>query len=70
MLGIPCATSDWEERVPDAVQHERAPRKMRESVIPDSAREWCAADPGPPKTEFLAVPVLQRTAVVVLCLIS
>jgi uncharacterized protein len=59
-----------DERVPDEVQRERARGSMRNLHFPDCAREWCTADPGPPKTEFSAVPGLQRTAAYILCSIA
>jgi hypothetical protein len=36
-------------RVPDAVQRERAPAKLRGSHLL-VAREWCTGDPGPPQS--------------------
>src|SRR5437588_12903010 len=34
------------------------------------AREWCSADPGPPKTGVVSVPGLQRTAGLLLHLLA
>jgi hypothetical protein len=41
------------ERVPDAVQRERAPEKVRDAGVADCAREWWTADPGPPEGSVL-----------------
>jgi hypothetical protein len=68
-------------RVPDAIsaftrvfyalwQRERAPMKPDDMHSPDGAREWCTADPGPPKNDSLAVPGLQRTAILLSCSID
>jgi hypothetical protein len=41
------------------VQRERAENPDYTSNL--SAREWCGADPGPPQTVIVTVPVLLRT---------
>jgi hypothetical protein len=50
------------ERVPDAVQRERAQSQTLILSFPTRAREWCTADPGPRQTNTVAVPGLQRNA--------
>jgi len=63
------------ERVPDAVsaftrvfdalwQRERAPGNLRGFRSADRVREWCTADPGPPRSKPAAVPGLQCSAAV------